>query len=129
MGLGDLLGNFDLKDLAMAMAVASHGDNVVPTVVTMMEQQRKEAEAKQKEANTVNFLTSLFREMGKYEDPTLNLLKQQAEISALPDEITAYNTKAIPGTISGKPGSEEAGWNAFSGGGITTETRSPLWTL
>ena len=99
MGLMDILKDIDLKDIAMGMAVASHGNTAVPNVINIMEQRRKEEEARERSANTTIFITSLFKNLSG-PDPTMDLMKQQRTVNAMPDEVTQYDTSGIPAAVS-----------------------------
>jgi hypothetical protein len=119
MGLMDILNGIDLKDIAMGMAVASNGDTAVPTVLNILDKQRKEQEAKDQARNTSNFIQAIYASQGN--DPTAQILAKQRTLNAMPDTTTQYDTSGIPAAQSGEPGSQEAAYNAMSGGGITTQ--------
>jgi hypothetical protein len=119
MGLMDILNGIDLKDIAMGMAVASNGDTAVPAVLNILDKQRKEQEAKDQARNTSNFIQAIYASQGN--DPTAQILAKQRTLNAMPDTTTQYDTSGIPAAQSGEPGSQEAAYNAMSGGGITTQ--------
>jgi hypothetical protein len=85
MGLADILGGINLKDIAMGLAVASNGNTAVSEVLNIMEKQRLEQEKKDQARNTSNFIQAIYGSQGN--DQTPQILAKQRGLNAMPDTV------------------------------------------
>jgi hypothetical protein len=100
VGIMDILNNIDFKDIAMGMALASQGNTAVPNVMNIIEKQRIEDEAKQKAKMTNDFMEQVYTKGMSGVDPTLDLMRRDRAINAMPDTVTQYDTSKIPSAVS-----------------------------
>jgi hypothetical protein len=95
MGLKEILGSIDLKDLAMGMAVASQGDTAVPDVMKVLEQRRLEQDRKNQQGLTNEFLYDAYNQLSGGSNPVPGILQKERQINAMPETVPQYDTAGV----------------------------------
>jgi hypothetical protein len=95
MGLKEILGSIDLKDLAMGMAVASQGDTAVPDVMKVLEQRRLEQDRKNQQGLTNEFLYDAYNQLSGGSNPVPGILQKERQINTMPETVPQYDTAGV----------------------------------